>query len=291
MHDMPAGDSRLRPRVQCPYGELFIYYFQGCLKDAPTAMDALIGNWEEDGCSFLFFSRPCPEQVEKILAAQPQLSLLDTFQIPYEQWQGDTCRPFRCGRFLITPPWEAPPPAGAPDATVIPIVLDPGLVFGSGTHPTTRDCLAALDLACAAGGPETALDLGTGTGLLAIAAARLGCRRTLAVDINFLAVSTARRNIAYNGLNERVLAVRGRAEQFMEPPADLLLANLHMDVLDTLIAAPAFGRQKKFILSGLLRSQAKQVQTRLLQDGHRILQTWSKEGTWFTFYGQTGGTA
>ncbi len=89
------------------------------------------------------------------------------------------------------------------------------MVFGTGTHATTRDCLEALELAFNSHHIESVLDLGTGTGLLALAAARLGCKYILAVDINLLAARTTQRNIRLNQLDDKILAVQGRAEDFV----------------------------------------------------------------------------
>ena len=80
------------------------------------------------------------------------------------------------------------------------ILLDPGLVFGTGTHPTTRDCLDALELAAGSKKFNTVLDLGTGTGLLALAAAKLGSKGVVAADLNLLAAKTAERNVKLNHL-------------------------------------------------------------------------------------------
>ncbi|MCK7509745.1 MAG: 50S ribosomal protein L11 methyltransferase [Desulfobacterales bacterium] len=92
------------------------------------------------------------------------------------------------------------------------LVLDPGVVFGAGNHPTTRDCLLAIDRAAAEARFETVLDLGTGTGILALAAARRLGARVAAVDLSPAAVRTAAGNVARNGLAGRVLVALGRAE-------------------------------------------------------------------------------
>ncbi len=158
-------------------------------------------------------------------------------------------------------------------------------------HATTRDCLTALEQACSGAGCRTALDLGTGTGLLALAAARLGCGRVLAVDLNPLAARTARDNIGRNRLGHRVLAVQGRAEDFVDLPADLLVANIHYDVMARLIAAPGFLRKRRFILSGLLRSQAGDVARELARMPVTILGTWARDGLWTTFLGRVDSNA
>ena len=114
------------------------------------------------------------------------------------------------------------------------------MVFGTGAHPTTRDCIEALELAFQSQPVCSALDLGTGTGILAIAAARLGCPLTLAVDMNRLAAKTAQRNIRLNQLQQSVLAVQGSADDFIHMQADLLIANIHYDVMKRLVCSGRF---------------------------------------------------
>ena len=160
------------------------------------------------------------------------------------------------------------------------------MVFGAGTHPTTRDCLKALALAWQQGPENRLLDLGTGTGVLALAAAKLGFRNVLAVDFNYLAVQTARDNIRRNGLERQVLAVQGRGEQFTATPGDFVTANIHYDVMVKILSAPDFRFPKRFILSGLMRSEAREIRRRLDQMDARLYRTWERDGIWHTFYGE-----
>lgn len=271
-----------------PYEELYIYYLAGRVQAAtcPLWMD-FIGNWEEDGFSFLFFSKPAHRQVEALLGTQPQLALLDNFHMRYDEWQGSGMQPMQIGRFHILPPWlAAPGDRGNPSGTP-PIFLDPGVVFGTGTHATTKDCLAAVSAAMDTGECETVLDLGTGTGLLALAAARCGCRFCLAVDLNALAAATAGINVRLNHWEDRILVVRGRAEDFIDTPADLLIANIHYDIMRQLIQSPGFLTKKRFILSGLMRSEAGAVRDFLYTEPVKILREWSGDGIWHTFLGTT----
>lgn len=261
-----------------PISELYVYYCQGRMPPgAAVTSEQFIGNWEEDGFSFLFYTQPSRPAVEALLAEQPQLSLLDEYHLSYADWLGEKPTAARIGGFTICPPWQNPADAGGRR-----IVLDPGVVFGTGTHPTTRDCLAAIETIYALETPQTVLDLGTGTGLLALAAGRLGGRRILAVDNNILAVRTARRNVRLNRLERVILAVQGRAEDVAGQPADLLLANLHYDVLKRLICAENLAGKRWLVLSGLLRSQAKDLEQQLAQLPVNVVRKWECEGTWFT---------
>jgi ribosomal protein L11 methyltransferase len=270
----------------CPYDDLYIYQLGGKLTShKEISRTSFIGNWEEEDFSFLFFSNPADEEIKALLSAQPQLTLIDNYHMPYEQWQGSEFGAFDQGCFQIIPPWENGS-NGRPDK--LPIILDPGLVFGTGTHPTTRDCLDAVQLACRDGAPERVMDLGTGTGLLALATARLGCRLNLAVDLNLLAAKTAKKNVSLNRLEKQIAVVQGYAETFFDCPADLLIANIHYDVMQKLICSKGFLTQNRFILSGLLRSEAKQIRIELERLPTKILKSWTHEGIWHTFYGKIG---
>jgi ribosomal protein L11 methyltransferase len=270
----------------CPYNDLYIYQLGGRLtSQTGIHPECFIGNWEDDDFSFLFYSDPVPEEIEKLLRSQPHLTYMDNYHMSYEQWQGSILTTFDQGCFRVIPPWER-------DAvgmhTQQPIILDPGLVFGTGTHPTTRDCLDAVELAVWEKTTEVVLDLGTGTGLLALATARLGCKINLAVDLNLLAAKTAVKNVRLNDLESQVTVVQGYAEDFIACPADLLIANIHYDVMKKLIRAESFVSKKRFILSGLLRSEAKQVRIELEHLSAKIIKSWTQEGIWHTFYGEIG---
>ena len=282
--------------MHSPYKWLYIYYLNGCLKENRILSgDEFIGNWEEDGDSFLFFSQPSRRKVENLLKDQPHLKLRDEYRMSYEEWQGGPVVPFIIGHIRIAPPWMRHPlpsidlsvsrKRGAED--MIEILLDPGVVFGNGAHPTTHHCIEALEMLYASDRPERVLDLGTGTGLLAVVAARLGCCRALAVDLNLLAVQTAKKNIALNRLNDRVLAVQGNAENFVDLSSDLVISNIHYDVMKRLIGSEGFLSKKYFILSGLLRNQATQIERALNQYPVAMTKKWEHEGVWHTYLGRT----
>ena len=267
-----------------PISDLYVYYCSGQIDPGMTAATRdFIGNWEEDGFSFLFYTRPARETVDKLLSGQSQITLLDEYHISYAEWLGGQPGVAQIGGFTVCPPWDKP----IEDDRRL-IVLDPGVVFGTGTHPTTRDCLAAIETIYAFESPRTVIDLGTGTGLLALAAAKLGGRRILAVDNNFLAARTAARNIRLNCMQHAIVSVKARAEQVVWQPADLLIANIHYDVMQRLITEENLSGKKWFVLSGLLRSQAADLERRLARLGTELLRRWECEGTWYTFMGCVG---
>ena len=206
--------------------------------------------------------------------------------MPYDQWLGEKFTTFEHGAFRIMPPWEVTEERVNSFTDKLPILLDPGLVFGTGTHPTTRDCLEALELAARSRQMSSVLDLGTGTGLLALAAARLGCERIVGIDLNPLAAKTAGRNVRLNQLEDRIVIARGRAEEIIAYPADLLIANIHYDVMQHLIMSEGFLAKKRFILSGLMRSEAKHIADTLQRYPVKILKQWTQDCIWHTIYGE-----
>ncbi len=269
-----------------PYGDLHIYYLQGQVKeDLFWGTSNFIGNWQEGESAFLFFTGPAPEALDLLLRSQPELTLCDRFQMGYTEWQGGALEPFCAGRFSVFPAWvEAGKPFGDEE---IRLCLDPGVVFGAGTHPTTRDCLLLIDTLFQSEKVQSALDIGTGTGILGAAAAKAGCSRVLAVDLNLLAAKTAQRNFALNRVEEQALSVCGDATDFMDYPYDLLIANIHYEVMTRLIDSPGFLRKRWFILSGLLRSQARKIRYQLEKLPVTIIEERvEKEGIWHTFFAQ-----
>ncbi len=268
-----------------PYDLLYIYYLEGRISPARERdLRHFLGNWEEEGQTFLFFSQPARDQVDALLGALPDLRLLDAFEMPYDQWQGAVLDAEQIGRFQVVPPWRANSSNG-PSPTRI--LMDPGVVFGNGTHATTRDCMAALECIAGEGPPGFALDLGTGTGILAMAAVRLGCRRCLAVDYNFLAARTARANAIRNEMADTVLVCQARAEDFAAIPADVLIANIHYDVMRRIVRTPGFFDKTFFVLSGLMTREALDIENTLAHSPVEVLRHWERDGGWHTFLGKT----
>jgi len=276
---MEQTTQLLRPDTQ-----LFIYYIEGVIPpDHRVDHTSFIGNWVEDDFSFLFFTQPASETVQTILSSFPDYTLIDEYEMSYGEWQGGNVEPIRIGRFILNPTWIKASPA----ENEIAITLASGVVFGNGGHPTTQACLEAMEIACNGNKTKSMLDLGSGTGVLALAGAELGCDKVLAVDFNYLATKTARTNVAINGLEKQILVVNGKAEDHLSHSTDLLVANIHYDVMKELVKQEGFYKQKWFILSGLLTSEAEKILSYLKEQPVLILKRWGEGEVWHTILGIT----
>ncbi len=268
--------------IKRPYEKLYIYLINGRVDKTEESLfgQNFIGTWIEEDSSFLFFSEPDDSKIDRLLLSSPDLELADKFQFTYEEWQGGNVEPVRVGIFLVTPPWMRP----CNEEGMLTIQLDPGVVFGNCLHPTTRDCLKAISFANVQKPFKSMIDLGTGTGVLAIAGACLGAYRVLAVDLNPLSVKTASKNVELNKLDGIVKVKEGRAEDFLNEEADLVVANIHYDVICRLIEEEGFCRKQGAVFSGLLRSQWAEIQTKLVSKGFHVIREWDYNMTWFTAF-------
>ena len=263
-----------------PYADLHIYIIQGVVTpDDEAGLDnQFLGTWLDGETSFLFFTMPSRDKIDFLVGRRPALSLVEEHFFSYEAWQGAHLEPIRIETFFIVPPWSEVA-AGEGETRIL---LDPGVVFGTGIHPTTRDCLRAMAYLHGKTAFDTVLDLGTGTGILAVAAARLGATRVLAVDLNPLCVKTSKRNVRLNQMEDVVEVLDGRVEDFVEKAADLVVANIHFEVLKGLVEKESFRKTPWLILSGLMRSQGRDIKIRLDYSGLRVVREWDGEGSWTT---------
>jgi ribosomal protein L11 methyltransferase len=269
------------------YKDLYIYYLEGSLKKEEESHLGLtfLGNWSEEDSSFLFFTQPSRDLVERIIDKDKRLRLIDEFHFTYEEWVGGKVIPRKVSRFLIVPPWED----RQQNDGELKMLLNPGVVFGTSLHATTRDSLLALLEISEKLPSYRVLDLGTGTGILAIGAALLGAEKILAVDNNPLAVKTAALNVKLNGFEEKIEVREGLAEDIIESPSDLLIANIHYDIILKLIKREGFIKKKYFILSGLMRSQAINIGQELSRYPVDIIHEWDNDMVWHTILGTVKG--
>lgn len=198
-----------------------------------------------------------------------------------EEWRR-FYRPLRVGRRLrISPPWDRSVPA----AGEVTIVIDPGRAFGTGHHESTRLCLAALESQLVPG--SGVIDLGTGSGILAVAAARLGAGSVRALDVDAEAIEVARASAARNGVAAQVVAAVGSLGAAWpwgasaRDSADLLLANLSQPLLSEF--APEIARALRpggvLVAGGYLARDAVAVEAAIAAAGLRALRV-EAEGEW-----------
>jgi ribosomal protein L11 methyltransferase len=189
-----------------------------------------------------------------------------------EEWK-QNWQPVEIGRFVIAPPWSN---LGNTHDRIV-IRIEPGMAFGTGTHETTRLCLQAIEKHFA--GRASFLDVGAGTGILAIAAARVSPQaRIEACDTDEMAVSIARENAEANGVLDQIEFRAGSIDD-STASADLVCANLTADVIVRLLPSLVSLTCGKLVLSGILETQIELVQAALLACGVSEFEI-EQDGEW-----------
>lgn len=168
-------------------------------------------------------------------------------------------RSTRVGRLWVGPPWEAPP-EGA-----VSLHIEPKMAFGTGDHPTTALCLGAVDDFLLAHPRASVLDVGTGTGVLALAARKLGASRVVGVDNDAVSVELARENAQANGALGVELSSATLAE--VDGRFDLVVANILANTLVELAGPLAAHVGDTLVLAGVLQHQADEVTAAFVKEG------------------------
>ena len=194
-----------------------------------------------------------------------------------ENWK-QYYKPFRLGAHMVVKPtWE---PWDAQPGDLI-LEIDPGMAFGTSTHETTAMCVNLIEKYYQGG---QLLDVGTGSGILALAAARLGAKGVVAVDIDPDAVRVARENVAHNGLEDAIEVRQGDLLQGLSQQFDFAAANILAPVI-CMLAAPLKAHLKphgRFICSGIIAEAEDEVNEALLAAGYQIDEIVHK-GDWVAF--------
>ncbi|MCH9699232.1 MAG: 50S ribosomal protein L11 methyltransferase [Gammaproteobacteria bacterium] len=236
-----------------------------------------VGLWEQVRVIGLFESGIDVNAIESVLSSQ--LQGIRTWNWHNEQlqdqvwelvWQ-DHFQPMRFGQRL----WVCPPEAVVSEPDSVVIRMQPGLAFGTGTHPTTALCLEWLDTRNLVG--KSVIDYGCGSGILAIASALLGCDSVTAVDIDPCAVETTQENADNNSVSNAVLSCS--VETMNDAQADIVIANILANPLIELrqTLTDLVADQGCLVLSGILHHQADSI-IDAYQSDFRFGETNEKEG-------------
>jgi ribosomal protein L11 methyltransferase len=271
-------------------------YYEFTITIADRFKDRLINKLMDSGClgvidqdySFIAYF---PETVD-VKTIEKELSLVKallgtstagpepTFTsrlIPDQDWNESWKKGFHAidvgERFTIRPPWEDE------RKDRINLVIDPAMAFGTGHHETTRSCLVLMEKYAANSGTKSFLDVGAGTGILAIAALKLGFKRVIAVDTDILAVDATRMNSRLN--NTPDMEIREGSVVDLNETFDVIAANLISGVL--VLLAPAIESHLRqdgvAILSGILTGQDDEVAESMSRQGLSLLERYP-DGKW-----------
>ncbi|MFK7693488.1 50S ribosomal protein L11 methyltransferase [Paenibacillus sp. HJGM_3] len=279
--DTSYGQWYEKPLNDIPEGEAVIKaYFA-----EPEDLDALVEQLKQ----FVVMLR---DEIE----IDPGRADIETREVDEEDWATawkQYYKPLRISdRLTIKPTWEEYTPEH-PDELILE--LDPGMAFGTGTHPTTSLCLRTLELTIRPG--VDVIDVGTGSGVLAIAAAKLGANRVLALDLDPVAVSSARENVKLNDLDNRItvaesdllgvlrdenLAREGRLG--VKLPVELVVANILAEIILLFVSDVYEALQPggTYIASGIYKNKEEAVEEGLLAAGFTI-EAKHRDQDWIAF--------
>lgn len=197
---------------------------------------------------------------------------IDVSQIKEEDWANNWKKYYTSiqisERLMIKPSWEDT----AQTAGKIVIELDPGMAFGTGTHETTRLCLQLIEKYLHQG--DKVLDVGCGSGILSIAAAKLGAVEVRAVDVDAVAVRVSMENIELNRCSPSIHVSTGELKDLPEGKADLIVANIIADIIIRL-SDEVQKRSKPggfFIASGIIKDRRKEIEETYISRGYRVLE-------------------
>ena len=237
-----------------------------------------------------FYLEECPESEIKLAVLGEQIAYpMIRRTLQEEDWANNWKKyyqPIAIGqRFLVVPQWQK-----VDAGERVPLLLDPGLSFGTGAHPSTQSCLCLAEDKLNPG--QKVLDLGTGSGILAIAALKLGAEMVIACDIDPQAEKAVRENMKFNALSDtaltfysgNVLEDHHLQEKIAIQKYDVIFANIIADVIIPLapMILPLLADEGTFICAGIISGREKEVETALKKAGLRV-QNRREQQQWFAF--------
>jgi len=210
-------------------------------------------------------------------------NLVTTTEVKEEDWASSWKKyyhPVKISEtFTIVPTWEDYERVNSDELI---IELDPGMAFGTGTHPTTVMCIQALEKTVQK--DQHIIDVGTGSGVLSIAAALLGAKNVLALDLDEVAVESAKQNIEINHVSEQIEVRKGNLLEGIEDKADIVVANILADIIIRFTddAASIVKQGGYFITSGIIQPKKLEVKEAIIAAGFDIEETLVMED-WVAF--------
>ena len=249
--------------------DLYVYECRGPrFPESEPGDYGYLGIWPEAPFFYLFYDRAALSSVTQWLMGNgADWSLTRSYRLDYDQWQQISRAQHQVGPFVIG---AATGRRASSGSGKIPLLVDSGVVFGSGLHETTRGCLLTIAEMFELFSISSVVDLGTGTGILAIACASLGAVRVRAVDCNRLAVRVARKNVLSNNHGASIDLVVAEHLGVFRRPADLLLMNIEWPCLRRVLVEREWLNYRWSVVSGFLSSQLGEVKE-LLANGCNLL--------------------
>ncbi|MFA5634377.1 MAG: 50S ribosomal protein L11 methyltransferase [Anaerovoracaceae bacterium] len=249
-------------------------------------IDPALEELKEISPSLTFYTDDTPEGIDLLDDVLQEIRIMHIERVEVagvsdEDWKHkwkEYFKPTRItDRIVVKPSWE--PYEKTSEELVIEI--DPGMAFGTGTHPTTTLCIKLLGRYISEESPSAVLDIGCGSGILTIAAALLGAHQVLGVDIDPVAVAVAKSNVEANSLTQDIRIIEGDLTKGIDFCGDIIVANLMADLVIHLSkdAAKHLKENGVFISSGIIIEKKQEVASALAASGFRILDI-LEEGEW-----------
>jgi ribosomal protein L11 methyltransferase len=217
------------------------------------------------------------ESVVRLVDAEATIERSDVPDVDWSTTWRDSITAHRLGELTVAPPWLAD--QFDPATTII---VEPAMAFGTGDHPTTRGVVRLMQDVIRPG--DVVADLGSGSAVLAIAAAKLGARSVAAIEIDNDAISNAEENVAVNGVSDKVKVIAGDAAVLLPliGPVRVVLANIISSVLVELLPtiAQSLAADGRVILSGILLEERAGMLVALEEQGWRVMNEGHEKLWW-----------
>ena len=253
--------------------------------------EKLLENDTEETKIMAYFSEEETNLPEKIAVIKEKIRNLTEFglsigsgtvelsNVNQEDWESAWKQYFKpvhvTDRIVVKPEWEE----YSPQEGEIVIEIDPGMAFGTGTHETTSMCINQIEKNLKAG--DRVIDIGSGSGILSMAAVLLGAEKATGVDLDPVAVRVALENVELNNLQDKIEILHGNLTDVIREKADIVVANIMADIILILLEdVRAFIKDDGlFISSGIIQEKRAAVEARLLEKNFRIVEVETK-GEW-----------